>query len=48
MKVTIIVLRPQQIIINSDGTYAGLLETQEIQKSIFGLSARLPIEYIDE
>ena len=44
----IIVLRPQQIIINSDGTYAGLLETQEIQKSIFGLSAKLPIEYIDE
>ena len=41
-------LRPQEISINSDGTYVGLLKIQEIRKSIFGLSRILPIEYIEK
>ena len=38
-------LSPQQFTVYSDGTYTGLLNIQEYQNSITGLSAMLPVEY---
>ena len=48
-KFPITVLLPQQITVFSDGTYTGILETQEYRNSLFGrLCAILPAEYDDK
>ena len=44
----VVELLPSQIIVYPDGTYKGLFTTVEYyNKSIFGLSAMLPVEYAD-
>ena len=40
-------LPPQQITIYADGSYRGLLKIQENQRSLSGLSSKLPVEYTD-
>jgi len=41
----VVELRPQQITVFSDGTYAGLLKIQESRNSVTGLASTLPVEY---